>query len=292
MPAARKQSARPAPRRTSRAAVHVDRPHAAVSNGKHTSRTAQGNTDIKQSKGVMVKAGAPPAQQHLATRQRLIEVAGEVFAEQGFRLATVREICAKAGANIAAVNYHFGDKAGLYSAVMKYSLELGHLQYPVQQVSGLSAREWLTHFIHRLLAKMLDDGRPAWHGKLMTREMVEPTAALAEMVDQAIIPTYRVLAGILSELTGVTIAPNTRIPHELPEPIRWTCNSIIGQCLMYKHCQPVIQMLHLGHEHLFSTQQLPHHTADKHLAIARLAHHIAAFSLGGVTLSLAEKGAT
>ena len=48
------------------------------------------------------------------TEKRLLEAAGEVFAEFGYRAATVRQICEKAGANIAAVNYYFGDKEKLY----------------------------------------------------------------------------------------------------------------------------------------------------------------------------------
>jgi AcrR family transcriptional regulator len=290
MPAARKSSNSQTPPRSARAnqpaTARTARGHIA-SKVSTTQQKQRRTSQAEQSRsiGTALAALAGPAEKQMATRQRLIEVAGEVFAQEGFRMATVREICTKAGANVAAVNYHFGDKAGLYSAVMKYSLELGHLQYPVLQVTGLTSRERLTRFIHRLLAKMLDDGRPAWHGKLMTREMVEPTAALGEMVEQAIVPTYRVLAGIVSDIMGLTIAPDARIPHDLPENLRWMCNSIIGQCLMYKHCQPVIQILQLGHDHLFSTPQRPHHTADKSLAIARLAEHIAAFSLGGVTLA-------
>src|SRR5262249_28869678 len=56
------------------------------------------------------------------TRKRLIEAAGHLSADHGFKKVTGREIVAAAHANIAAVNYHFGDKLGLYREVVEAAI--------------------------------------------------------------------------------------------------------------------------------------------------------------------------
>lgn len=53
------------------------------------------------------------------TRSRILQAASEVFVEKGFRKTTVRDICAAADANVAAINYHFGDKKRLYGQVLE-----------------------------------------------------------------------------------------------------------------------------------------------------------------------------
>src|SRR5437867_9871166 len=53
------------------------------------------------------------------TKEHLLEVAGQVFAEKGYEEASVRDICTKAGVNVAAVNYHFGGKEKLYVEAVK-----------------------------------------------------------------------------------------------------------------------------------------------------------------------------
>ncbi len=54
-------------------------------------------------------------------KAKLLEAAGQMFARGGFHAATVQEICERADANIAAVNYHFRDKLGLYREVLRFA---------------------------------------------------------------------------------------------------------------------------------------------------------------------------
>src|SRR5438876_4153196 len=100
----------------------------------------------------------PSQPRSAATEQRLLEAAGEVFAEKGFRAATIREIIQRAKANIAAVNYHFGDKEGLYGAVFRYARQACAEKYPfVDAVAeGASPRERLQRLVRSLLMRLLD----------------------------------------------------------------------------------------------------------------------------------------
>ena len=191
------------------------------------------------------------------TRQRLLEAAGEVFAEKGFRSATVREICSRAGANVAAVNYHFGDKDRLYAAVLKYAHRRALEKFPpsLGLPESASAEDRLKVFIRSFLYRVLDEGRPSWHGKLMTRELADPTAALDSLVEESIRPTYETLTGIIGEMLGKAASSD----------LRYFANSIVGQCVFYCHAAPVLERLAPG--------------KFKSSEIERLAEHISQFSL-------------
>lgn len=170
------------------------------------------------------------------TQQRLLEAAGEVFAEQGFRNATVREICQRARANVAAVNYHFGDKEGLYAAVIEYAQTRALEKYPLTRADhgDIPATQRLHLFIQHVIFSLFDEGAPAWRSKLMAREMIEPTTALDAMVAKIIRPTAERLESIVRELLG---------PAANDERVRLCQLSIIAQCLHHRHAQPVIQRL-------------------------------------------------
>jgi AcrR family transcriptional regulator len=195
------------------------------------------------------------------TRDRLLESAGEVFSESGFRAATVREIVHRAGANIAAVNYHFRDKEGLYAAVLEHTARQAVAKYPPHGglASDASPEQQLHAFVRAFLLRLFDQGHQSVHGKLMAREMIEPTRALERIVEQMIRPMYGRLCAIVKSLAG----PRSSIAR-----IEASAKSIVGQCLFYKHCSPVIERL----------EGRPPEARD----VDALADHIVAFSLQGI----------
>jgi len=196
------------------------------------------------------------------TRQRLLEAAGEVFAEHGFRAATIREICGRAEVNIAAVNYYFRDKEGLYEEVLQYAHRRALETYPAEPPGGedVSHEERLRVFIRSFLDRILGPGRPAWHGKLMAREIVEPTAALDALVEQSIRPLQTVLLGIIRGLVG---------PGVSEWMLRLCSISVVGQCMHWCLARPVLRRLH---------PQLEYSTKD----IEMVAEHVTQFSLAAL----------
>jgi len=177
-----------------------------------------------------------PAKTHDETRQKLIAAAGEVFAEAGFQSATVRDICARAGTNIAAVNYHFGDKLGLYTEFLKRSAEENG---PILEstVSAPDPEEALRRFLHRILRIMCQEGRPSVYVRVMTHELVQPSPALSVVVEHLIQPKARILYGIIGQIIGLP-------PDHLQT--RMCAHSVIGQAMHYVHSRPVLELLWPG----------------------------------------------
>jgi TetR/AcrR family transcriptional regulator, regulator of cefoperazone and chloramphenicol sensitivity len=167
------------------------------------------------------------------TCKSLLYTAGEVFAEYGFRAATVREICKRADVNVASINYHFGSKEELYAQVLEYSFQTAAGQYPYDARTG-SPEKRLEEFITNFMRGCLGCGQAAWHGKLMAREMVDPTGVLPRIVERAIRPRKKVLTGIINEILGEGFTD---------KEAEQCVFSIIGQCVFYNHARPVINVL-------------------------------------------------
>ncbi len=204
--------------------------------------------------------------EQLETRRRLLTAAGEVFAERGFRDATVRDICRRAGANVASVNYHFRDKESLYLAVLQAAHADAETVYAMPPGAlGGSAEERLRGFIDVMVRRIFDAGKPAWHGKLMAREMIEPTAALEHLVQQTIRPKKDLLMGIVREMLGDDVAGRA-----VDEQVVGACaRSVIAQIVFHYHNRPVIERL------------FPDMRYDA-AGLGALARHIADFSVAGI----------
>ncbi|MCU0959480.1 MAG: CerR family C-terminal domain-containing protein [Pirellulaceae bacterium] len=191
---------------------------------------------------------------------RLLQAAGRVFADKGYQAATVRDICAEAGVNVASVNYYFGDKSALYVAVLTRARQVRAERYPLPRWSpGTSADERLRDFIGVMLQRMVAAPESGWNTRLMLREVLEPTGFCDRLVQQYFRPLFEILVGILREL----------LPEGTPgHVVHQVGFSVIGQCLYYRVAQPVLALLVPTEERAawFQPQQLADHITRMTLA--------------------------
>lgn len=195
------------------------------------------------------------------TRERILDAAGELFAHRGYESTTVRDICQAADANLAAVNYYFGDKQRLYveAVVRAHRWRMERVEQPVWSADTTPETK-LHDFIRTFLRRVLTGPDDTWHTRLIMREIANPTAACAELVQSSIRPQFEILLAILRELLpeGVDV-----------ERLHLTAFSIVGQSLFYHFADPVVR-------NLLSAEQYGA------LGIETLAQHIAQFSLGAL----------
>ena len=137
------------------------------------------------------------------TRDRLLKAAERLFADRGFKKVTVRDICRAARANVAAVNYHFGDKLGLYREVMQSAIDgmRGTNDAARAAGEGQPAEEQLRRYISIFVHRVLAPGNDTVH-KLIHREMNDPTPALDTLVEQGVRPRVEYLSGLIGEIIG------------------------------------------------------------------------------------------
>tara|TARA_B100000965_G_C19445290_1_gene692750 strand:+ start:30 stop:662 length:633 start_codon:yes stop_codon:yes gene_type:complete len=199
------------------------------------------------------------------TRVRLLEAAGEIFASEGFDGATVRSICARADANVAAVHYHFGDKESLYREVVDYAFAQLHERFPrpaLPPAGGLEHQ--LRSHVEALLARLFK-ASASWHGRLLAREMANPGPALPQVAERYMRPQVEAL----EELLGA-VRPDLDLPAR-----RLHALSLIAQCVFFRHARPVLDVLY--GPSAFGADELP-----------RLSAHIVETFLTGLAIAPAR----
>ncbi len=175
------------------------------------------------------------------THRRLLDAAVAIFAERGFRRTTVRDICEAADANVAAVNYHFGNKAALYDAAFDHARKRSNEENPFVQMD--SGRDFhadkpperrLYLFIRTMLEHQFRDGEPTDLTRLMTHEMMLPTPALDRLIEVSVRRVYGGLIQIILDL----------MPQDSTEKqARAYAMSVSAQCHFHHLALPMIQRL-------------------------------------------------
>jgi TetR/AcrR family transcriptional regulator, regulator of cefoperazone and chloramphenicol sensitivity len=195
----------------------------------------------------------------VTSRERILDAAERLFADRGFRKVTVRDICRAAKVNVAAVNYHFGDKLGLYGEVVKAAADVMRetTEAARRAGEGLPAEERLRRFLVVFIGRLMAAGGKTRIHRLVHREMNDPTPVLDRLVEQGVRPRVEYLAGLVAEITG----RKTSDPQVLRAVFSIQAQSIA--------CVPNPIATRLG----FSLTAADAET---------LAHHIGEFSLGGL----------
>lgn len=201
------------------------------------------------------------------TRQRMIEAAATLFADRGFENVTVREICKASQANVAAVNYHFGDKAGLYRAVVLFAIRVMQETNEQSQRAGegQSPEDQIRGFVRVFIGRLVGDNPNAWIHRLMAREMQHPTEALDLVMAQVVQPRLDYLCNVTAAIMG--------LPESDPR-VRRSVGSLQSQCLMAARKVP---------------SAIERSWGPAMRDVESWASHIADFSIGGMKAIAAAK---
>ena len=203
------------------------------------------------------------ASQDLRTRERVLEAATRQFAESGFKRVTVRAICHEAKANVAAVNYHFRDKLGLYNEVLGQGVALMRAltEEARRATEGLPPAEQLRTYIRVVTERMYAsvNGSDSWLSQLFNREMTDPTPMASTLVDEGVRPRLELLSEIVKRLL------------DRPDD-----HAAVMLCVTSIHAQIIMFRPSPLAEQVRARLGLPK------LSPAEIADHIYAFSLAGI----------
>jgi len=195
------------------------------------------------------------------TRIRLLTTASRIFAEKGFQDATISEICKQADANIAAINYHFGDKETIYLEAWRYAFNRELLLFPpdggVSQHASPEQR--LAGRIHALIKHIADEG--AYSSIILLKEMANPTRLLGSILQQEIQPQRAQMTKLLKECLCCEVSE---------QQLKFCHASIMGQCFQ------LLRVKHMNDAGRETTKPL---SQDE---IEAFAEHVVRFSLAGI----------
>ena len=181
----------------------------------------------------------PTTSGHLdSTRERLLQSAIELFAEKGFAAASVRDICTRAEANIAAINYYFGSKDSLYAEAVQVVSQNSSPDTAVPKLADAPGdpegqlAAWIEWFVQVNL-----DPRMELMAQFMRRELAQPTAILDQIISESVKPPLDALHELVQALLPEQCSPNE---------LGFICASITAPVLLDALCETLSKGLSQG----------------------------------------------
>lgn len=217
----------------------------------------------------MKKRAAPGAtRSDRETRDRLLHASEQLFAARGFRDVTVRDIARAARANVAAVNYHFGDKLGLYREVLQVAIDAIRETNEAgrRAAEGHPPAEQLRRYLVVFLRRVLSPENETVH-RLIQREIDHPTPAMDALVEQAARPRLEFFSSVVAEIMDCD-------PSD-PRVLRCV-GSTVAQTIIWVRKNPIAERLG------FVFKPTPEN-------IEMVARHIADFSVAGIRAVAAQR---
>lgn len=177
-----------------------------------------------------------------ASRARLLDAAGKLFADRGYESVSIRALAQAAEANLSAIGYYFGGKEGLYREVLRQLVAdtgpiivpaIASLNTDVAAADGDRAKlaSIMAGFLRGLLMSILSNERMRWQMQLMLREFYSPSKFFPVLLEERIHPLHNAVARLVGAASGQ--------PAEAPE-IRLLTTALIGQCMAMAAARRVV----------------------------------------------------
>jgi TetR/AcrR family transcriptional repressor of mexJK operon len=165
---------------------------------------------VKQVKAVR-KSGRPPRADALKLRERILQVATELFLEQGYGSTSIEAVASRAGISKRTFYDRFDDKAALFAAVVHYIIEQIRPPATVPLLAGANLPEILRRLAGLILRAALSPQAIALH-RLVTGESSRfPELASAVENDGGQAEATALIAGLLlRELPKIKLSPESQ----------------------------------------------------------------------------------
>lgn len=157
------------------------------------------------------------------TKSKILEAAGNLIAQNGFAQTTNKAIAQVAEVDLAAINYHFEGRDGLYKAVLAeaHTHYINEKQLFELVQSSIPPIKKLEIFFETLISKLVE--KDIWHSKVFIRELFSPTPYLQEFMANDGARKFQYVRKIISQVSGLDENNPALLPCVL---------SVIAPCMM------------------------------------------------------------